>query len=340
MKERPFKVLFGWVLAGALSSMTLLSALLARWTGEPRLLLGGLILSACAGLWLWVLTAVFNARLKDFAQALCQTLDRLLAGEAAFPAEDRDTLLSRVQHRLVRLCTVLTESRRKGERERRELQELVSDISHQVKTPLSNLRMLSDTLLARPVTEAERRDFLRGIWEQTDKLGFLLDALVKTSRLETGLIAPEKRDAPLYETLAQAMSGIVYAAEEKRLTVSVDCPEDLRLPHDSKWTAEALFNLLDNAVKYSPEGGAVRVTVERWEMSVHIRIADRGIGIPPEHRAAVFRRFYREETVRELPGVGIGLYLAREIIARQGGTVTVASELGKGSTFTVSLPLA
>ena len=215
---------------------------------------------------------------------------------------------------------------------------LVSDVSHQVKTPVSNLRMVTDTLLTRPVTEEERREFLQGIRTQTDKLDFLFQSLVKTSRLEVGTIRLEKKDTPLIDTLAMACSGIVYAAEKKEIAVTVDCPEDLRISHDSKWTAEALFNLLDNAVKYTQAGGTIHVSVEQWEMYLKLDVADTGKGIPESNQAAVFRRFYREEEVHQEPGVGIGLYLAREIVTRQGGYIKLTSEVGKGSTFSVFLP--
>ena len=118
-----------------------------------------------------------------------------------------------------------------------------------------------DTLLTRSVTDQEQIDFLQGIRSQIDKLDFLFQALVKTSRLETGAIRLEKKDCLLFYTLAQAMSGIVYSAEKKDIIVTVDCPEDLYLSHDSKWTAEALFNLLDNAEKYTLTGGRIRVSV-------------------------------------------------------------------------------
>ena len=198
--------------------------------------------------------------------------------------------------------------------------------------------MVTDTLLSKPVTEEEQREFLQGIRNQTDKLEFLFQALVKTSRLETGAIRLEKKDAPLIDTLAMALSGIVYAAEKKNICVTVDCPDDLRLSHDSKWTAEALFNLLDNAVKYTPAGGKISVSVEQWEMYVKLDVTDTGKGIPESRQAAIFRRFYREEEVHDQPGVGIGLYLAREIVTRQGGYIQVASKPGRGSTFSVFLP--
>ncbi len=135
-----------------------------------------------------------------------------------------------------------------------------------------------------------------------------------------------------------ACSGIVYAAEKKNISVTVDCPEELCLSHDSKWTAEAVFNLLDNAVKYTPAGGAIRISVEQWEMYVKLSVSDTGKGIPESNRAAIFRRFYREEEVHGQQGVGIGLYLTREIVTRQGGYIKVVSEPGKGSEFSIMLP--
>ena len=129
-----------------------------------------------------------------------------------------------------------------------------------------------------------------------------------------------------------------YAAEKKEIAVSVDCPEDLTVFHDSKWTSEALFNLLDNAVKYTPAGGKIAVSVVLWEMYVEVKVTDTGKGISESNQAAIFRRFYREEEVHEQQGVGIGLYLAREIVTRQGGYIKVVSEPGKGSEFSIMLP--
>ena len=266
-------------------------------------------------------------------------MDQMISGSGEpVPAWDSETLFARISHRLTRLYGIMQENRRKVDAERQELQMLVSDVSHQVKTPVSNLKMVTDTLLSKPVTEEEQREFLQGIRNQTDKLEFLFQALVKTSRLETGAIRLEKKDALLIDTLAMALSGIVYAAEKKDICVTVDCPEDLRLSHDSKWTAEAVFNLLDNAVKYTPAGGAIRISVEQWEMYVKLSVSDTGKGIPESNQAAIFRRFYREEEVHEQQGVGIGLYLAREIVTRQGGYIKVVSEPGKGSEFSIMLP--
>ncbi len=339
MRRMPVKTMFLLAETGAAISMLALSFFLSAMTGQGWVLLAGVLLTACALVWLFLLTLCFAKRLSQFTSDLCQTMDSMISGgEEPARVEDRETIFARISCRLSRLYGILQENRRKVDEERRELQALVSDISHQVKTPVANLKMVTDTLLAKPVTEQERRDFLQGIRSQTDKLEFLVQSMGKASRLETGAITLDKKDAPLLGTLAQAMSGIVYGAEQKGISVEVQCPENLRVFHDSKWTAEALFNLLDNAVKYTPAGGQISVSVEQWEMYVKLDMADTGRGIPESRQATIFRRFYREEEVRDQPGVGIGLYLAREIISRQGGYIKVASEVGRGSTFSVFLP--
>ena len=339
-KNLSVKRLFGWIVAGLFLSMAVITLSLFFITKQTAVLLTGGVLLLCALIWLFLLTQIFGKRLSEFTSVLCQTLDHMIEGnEVPLRLEDSETTLARICHRLSRLYQIMQENRRKVDEERQELQSLISDISHQVKTPVSNLKMAADTLLEKPVSEAERIDFIRGIRSQTDKLDFLFQALVKTSRLETGVIQLEKKPGRLFDTVAQAMSGIVYAAEKKKIVVSVDCPEDLTVSHDSKWTSEALFNLLDNAVKYTPAGGKIAVSVILWEMYVEIKVSDTGKGISESNQAAIFRRFYREEEVHDQQGVGIGLYLAREIVTQQGGYIKVVSAPGNGAEFSIMLPI-
>lgn len=326
--------------AGMVFSMLVITGILGGIMQDIRIFIAGGTLTLCAFFWIWLLVLFFGKRLSHFTSNLCRTLDNMIDGnEELQKSNDSETLFARINHRLIRLYEIMQENRHKVDMERQELQMLISDISHQVKTPVSNLQMVTDTLLTKPVSEEERMDFLQGIRSQTDKLDFLFQALVKTSRLETGAIRLEKKDSSLFHTLAQAMSSIVYAAEKKEIAVSVDCPENLIISHDSKWTSEALFNLLDNAVKYTPPGGKISVSVVLWEMYVEVKVTDTGKGISESNQASIFRRFYREEEVHEQQGVGIGLYLAREIVTRQGGYIKVVSEPGHGSEFSIMLPV-
>ena len=162
--------------------------------------------------------------------------------------------------------------------------------------------------------------------------------MVKTSRLETGVITMEKKTVPFTDTLTAALNSVLAPLEKKQITLLVDCPEHLTFSHDSRWTAEALYNILDNAVKYTPAYGNISVNVQEWELYFKIDIADTGRGIPEKEQAAIFKRFYREEAVHDIDGIGIGLFLAREIITMQGGYILVTSNVGYGSVFSVFLP--
>lgn len=341
MKSRQLsiKVTCWLVIAGVLFVMFSIMVAAFILTKDMNVLLVGSILMVCAVCGLWSLIYAFVKRLAIFSNDMCSLLDNMISGKECVQNTDSETVFAKIAHRLFRLYDIMQENRRNVDAERKELQTLVSDISHQVKTPVSNLKMVTDTLLTKDVSAQEQENFLQGIKEQVEKLDFLLQALVKCSRLETGTISLEKRVCRLFDTLVQAMGGIVYAAEKKEIAVSVDCPEYLTLSHDSKWTAEALFNLLDNAVKYTPEGGSISVSVVAWELYVEIKVTDTGKGISESNQAAIFRRFYREEEVHDQQGVGIGLYLAREIVTRQGGYIKVISEPGQGSAFSIMLPV-
>ncbi len=295
----------------------------------------------CAFVLLCVICFVvlLRRKLTMFSDLLCRTLDDMLSGNIA-PVQvvEEESLFYKINYRLGRLYEVMNENRRSVAKERSDLQELISDISHQVKTPISNLKMINSTLMEQEVPAYKQKEFLLASTSQLDKLDFLMQAMIKTSRLEIGIISLDKKTQPIYDTLASALGGILLNAEKKQIDVSVNCPEHLAVPHDRKWTSEALFNILDNAVKYTPESGKISVTVECWELYLKINIADTGKGIPEKHQGAIFKRFYREDNVHDVEGIGIGLYLAREIITMQGGYIKLLSRPGRGSCFTVFLP--
>lgn len=282
---------------------------------------------------------LIRRKLTLFSEMLCCTLDEMMNGKIDISqVAEEENLFYKINHRLVRLYEVMQESKNSVASERADLQELISDISHQVKTPIANLKMVNATLLEQEVPQDKQQEFLLASDTQLDKLDFLMQAMIKTSRLETGVISLEKKQQPIYDTLAMALGGIFLNAERKHIQVEVNCPETLVVSHDRKWTAEALFNILDNAVKYTPEYGSIRVCVKSWEMHLKVSITDTGKGIPENQQGAIFRRFYREENVHDIEGIGIGLYLAREIISFQNGYIQVTSQVGTGSTFSVFLP--
>lgn len=326
--------------AGVLSTISVVAiTAVYLFTKNPAVIWLGLLLTLLVFLCVAFFVAFLHHKLVQFSDSLCKTIDDMLNGTAA-PAKinEEESLFHKINQRLERLYDVMRESQEIVAKERADLQELISDISHQVKTPLASLQMVNATLLEQPMSEEKRQDFLRASIGQIEKLEFLMTAMVKTSRLETGVISLAKNTQPVYDTLAAALGGILLNAEKKNICVSVDCPEDIAASHDRKWTSEALFNILDNAVKYTSEGGTIKVSVEAWEMYVKIDITDSGKGIAENRQGMIFKRFYREEEVHDIEGIGLGLYLAREIITMQGGYIKVSSAVGCGSTFSIFLP--
>ncbi len=251
-----------------------------------------------------------------------------------------ETLISKINQKIIRIADVLKIATEQSTAEKKLLEGFISDISHQVKTPMTNLKMLHETIQNRELPEQTRNELLNLMGTQLEKLEFLLSFMVKASRLEAGLIQLKRQPGNLFDTLAEALSDITVPAEKKQIQITVNCPEVYCLNHDLKWTAEALFNVLENAVKYSPDHSFITADVKRCEMYTRINITDSGKGIPEAHYGKIFQRFYREEANLEIEGIGIGLYLAREIIEKQNGYIMVRSVVGEGSTFSIFLPNA
>ena len=327
----------GAAFLGLLSAAAITAAFL--FTRNPAIVWLGLLFILLVFICVALFVAFLRRKLVLFSDRLCETIDNMLDGALVPPqVYEEENLFYKINHRLVRLYEVMRENRESVAKERADLQELISDISHQVKTPIANLQMVNATLLEQSVTEEKRQEFLQASSGQLEKLDFLMQAMIKTSRLETGVISLERKMQPIYDTLAAALGGILLNAERKNIHVSVDCPTDIVLAHDRKWTSEALFNILDNAVKYTPADGDIQVSVQSWEFYVKIDITDSGKGVAEGRQGMIFKRFYREKEVHDVEGIGIGLYLAREIVTMQGGYIKVTSTVGHGSTFSVFLP--
>lgn len=328
-----------YISCGVILTDVVILAVVYALTGSRTAVFGTAAAAAATVCWGIALTVVFQKKLSVFTEEICAILEEMAEDNLQEkPYMEEETLLARIVHRLRQLYKVMQKQKEQNVRAREELQSLVSDISHQTRTPVTNLKMIQETLHDDSLTESEKNEFLEAFASQIDKLDFLVQAMVKTSRLETGVIMLTKKTQNLYDTLAEAVGGIFTKAAQKQMDVRVDCPETFLVSYDPKWTTEAIFNILDNAVKYTPPGGMISVSVERWEAYVKIDIADTGKGIPEEHYALIFQRFYREEEVHDEEGVGIGLYLAREIISLQGGYVKVSSRQRSGSVFSVFLP--
>lgn len=283
------------------------------------------------GLWLWL-----------DARRTVRRLDRMLstAIDGGFGEESFDeSAPSALESRMARFLNGSARSLRGVQRQRESIQRLLSDISHQTKTPLANLRLYSSLLMEEELTPRQREQ-AQVILQQSEKLSFLIETLVKLSRLETDVLAVTPKSQPLSPLLERAASQAKAAAERKGIALQMHLQQqaEMKALYDLRWTAEALGNLLDNAVKYTPPGGCIQVSATQYELFCRIDVHDNGIGIAEEEQAQIFGRFYRGRQVREQEGLGIGLYLAREIAQKQGGYLKLSSRPGQGSTFSLYLP--
>lgn len=274
---------------------------------------------------------------KTFVQ-LSELLTNLIDGkvEEVFPVAE-DTLLSKLQHQTLKLTDILVEKNKQIENDRDEIKALVSDIAHQLKTPLTNLKLYLELIQEEKLPEERRREFMESIVVSASRLGFLIESMIKMSRLESDIIQLKLHRKDLSDTLLLAIHQVQKKARARNMEIRLDEIDKVQLPHDKNWLSEAFFNILENAVKYSYDNGVVYVTVQSYEMFSRVDIKDNGIGISEQELPRIFLRFYRGQNVGEAEGIGIGLYLAREIIMKHGGYMKVCSGIG-GSTFSVFLP--
>lgn len=247
-----------------------------------------------------------------------------------------ESRLSALESRLARYLTASALSERNVREQKDQISALISDISHQTKTPVSNLQLYAQLLSEQPLTP-QGKDCAAAISAQADKLQTLIEALVKTSRLETGILALHPQPGELSAVVERSAAQYAPKATEKGITLTVRQTEGFAV-FDAKWTEEAVCNLLDNAVKYTPSGGAVTVEVKNYELFSAVRVSDTGPGISEAEQAKIFGRFYRAQGAWQTEGVGIGLYLTRQIAEKQGGYVKVESMPGVGSAFSLYIP--
>lgn len=222
--------------------------------------------------------------------------------------------------------------------ERDKIKALISDISHQTKTPIANILLYSSLLKETDELSKDSSELLEQICSSSEKLNFLIGALIKTSRLETGIISVKAVENSVGQLLEEALAQVELKAQEKNITINGVWNKE-KATFDMKWTSEAVYNIVDNAVKYTESGGHISIEVKAYELFCRIDIKDDGIGISEEEQSKIFSRFYRSQRVQSVDGVGIGLFLAREILSAQGGYMKVSSKVGKGSTFSVFLPM-
>lgn len=267
-------------------------------------------------------------RMRDMIQS---------AIDGIFRADTFDESLSAsVENKLAEYLAASETQLGKTATEQEKTKTLIADISHQTKTPIANLLLYTELLKEEGGSDSETVALLES---QVKKLDFLIQSLVKLSRLETGILVLHPCKSELSLLLEETKEQYAARAQGKGLYLHVLSEEarGITACFDHKWTLEALGNLMDNAIKYTQTGG-ITVRVKPYELFVSVEVEDTGIGIAEEEYAKVFGRFYRSMSVSDEQGVGIGLYLAREILKQESGYIQLASEVGKGTVFSMYLP--
>lgn len=275
--------------------------------------------------------------LKELSDIVDRMVDDILE-ERPLPevGEIDDGIFSKICGRLKKLYGAKAIAVKTMKQEVAVTHELISDISHQVKTPIANIKMYTG-MMAKKLQGSDLALDLKVLEEQADRLDFLMRSLIKMSRLEANIISLKMQDCRLLDILASALGTVLPKAEAKHIFIQTQCSADMIVSADSKWTAEAVYNILDNAVKYTYAGGWVHITAVPLESYISLEIADNGIGIGREEVPLLFKRFYRGESVREEEGLGLGLALARRILVMENGYITAEPRTDGGSIFKIML---
>lgn len=263
-------------------------------------------------------------------EALVEQQERQIFSEA------EDTLTARLQHQLLKLRNILTAQNQMLAQEKEQIKTLISDISHQIKTPIAAANTFAELLSDGELSAEERTEYITTLQMSLGKLTFLTNSLIKMSRLESDIISLKPEKNSLNEIVLQAVKTVYAKAKEKGILITFECDQTFEAVLDFNWTAEAISNVIDNAVKYTPQGGFVCLQITEYPSFLRLDISDSGVGIPEEEQAKIFGRFYRGKQSVGTDGVGIGLYLTREIINKQNGYMKVSSD-ENGSTFSMFL---
>lgn len=284
-----------------------------------------------------IIIMYYEYKIRSFSKKLGKTIDDMILGKNLDLSITKETLDDKLNYKLKRLWEISTNQITEAQSEKNEFKSLLGDISHQIKTPITNIKMYNNILIERDMPIDKQIEFLKVCNLQIDKLDFLMQSMIKMSRLETGVIQLHPQNNFLIHTACNAFVQVSQKAYHKKIDIKMSCAEEIIANFDPKWTEEALVNILDNAIKYTDVNGTVRLEVEELEMYVAIHVSDNGIGISEQEQPLIYQRFYRSPNVYDTEGVGVGLALAREIMYKQKGFIKVTSKLYSGSKFSMYL---
>ncbi|WP_270606673.1 sensor histidine kinase [Faecalimonas umbilicata] len=264
-------------------------------------------------------------------------LDRVLSRKMIVDSDLEEGEYSALVCKIKQIQEVLGNHASSAEQEKEQVKSLVSNMSHQLKTPLANISLYAEILSKEEITPERKEMFSEKMQRQVDKLRWIVESLSKMVKLEQNIDGFEGKAIGIKQTILDAVDTIYEKLGKKEISFTLEPFEDRLLYHNRKWTAEVFVNLLENAVKYTDRGGTISICVKSYDLYTEIQIVDNGRGIRKEEMTDIFKRFYRSPEVENMEGSGIGLYLSNLILEKEKGYMTVDSEYGKGSCFSVFL---
>ena len=264
-------------------------------------------------------------------------LDRVLSRKMIVDSDLEEGEYSALVCKIKQIQEVLGNHASSAEQEKEQVKSLVSNMSHQLKTPLANISLYAEILSKEEITPERKEMFSEKMQRQVDKLRWIVESLSKMVKLEQNIDGFEGKAIGIKQTILDAVDTIYEKLGKKEISFTLEPFEDRLLYHNRKWTAEVFVNLLENAVKYTDRGGTISICVKSYDLYTEIQIVDNGRGIRKEEMTDIFKRSYRSPEVENMEGSGIGLYLSNLILEKEKGYMTVDSEYGKGSCFSVFL---
>lgn len=241
-----------------------------------------------------------------------------------------------LQSEIYKLVVQLKELYSVERKQKKYMVDMLSDISHQIKTPMTAITLMTELLAAPELSDEKRMDYVEKINQQTNRITWLVRNLLTLSQLEAEMLELKREEIVLREMLDSITDTFEIMAEVKGVELYMDCSEEIHISCDKQWTREAISNIVKNCIEHTEEGGSVRISVVQNNLATEILIQDTGEGIPKEHLPNIFKRFFKAPGSSN-SSVGIGLSMSKQIIMRQNGTINVESSVGEGSKFVIKM---
>lgn len=319
-----------------LYSMCLIGCIVTVLAGLFFSLSSAILVLTCSFLLILCSVLFTNWRYREIAK-LSSYLRQISGGDYTFDVRDnREGELSILKNDIYKVTLRLSEHHALLEEDKTKLTQAISDISHQLKTPLTSMMVMSDLLNDSKLTKPKREEFTRNIRVQLERIDWLVSSLLKLSKIDAGTIQFKKKPVNAKALINKAVEPLLIPIDIRNQQLYIEGEESVSFIGDMNWTAEALINILKNSVEHTPEGGSIRLSYSENPLFTEIIVRDTGKGISKADLPFIFKRFYKGKNATD-DSVGIGLAMAYSIIKNQQGDIEVTSEIGKGTCFSIKL---